>query len=111
MIFIYTAGILYLFYNFEKLVKTMEKELVVLRKTKQRSGVNRSQQAIDVTMNGERSTRHHGRRSGATQASEAVDNNDFRHPWYSKCRRPYFWISIGILAAIITDAIFETIMG
>ena len=75
--------------------------------------MNRSQQVSDLTVNGgERSTRHHGRRSGATQqANEAVDNNDFRHPWYSKCRRPYFWISIGVLAAIITDALFETIMG
>ena len=32
MIFIYTAGILYLFYNFELIVKTMEKEMGVLRK-------------------------------------------------------------------------------
>ena len=32
MIFIYTAGILYLFYNFEQIVKTMEKENVDLRK-------------------------------------------------------------------------------
>ena len=28
MIFIYTAGILYLFYNFEQIVKHLEKEMI-----------------------------------------------------------------------------------
>ncbi len=53
MIFIYTAGILYLFYNFELIVKTMEKEMAELRKSKQRSANNMY-----------RSNRY--RRSGAT---------------------------------------------
>ena len=36
-----------------------------------------------------------------------ADSDDFHPPWYSKCRRPYFWISIIVLVIIITDALFE----
>ena len=106
MIFIYTAGILYLFYNFEQIVKTMETEMVRIRKNKQqRIGFG------DLTVNSSHNRNHSGGyRRGTTQNAETADNDDFRHPWYSKCRRPYFWISMIVLAAIITDALFETIM-
>ena len=61
MIFIYTAGILYLFYNFERIIKTMETEMVKIRKNKQQ------RTRFNLTVNGLSNTNNSGGyRRGAT---------------------------------------------
>ena len=80
----------------------MEKENVELRKNKQqRAGSG----GLPLTLNS--SGRNIGNGYRRSQTGEVADSDDFRQPWYSKCRRPYFWISIIVLVIIITDALFE----
>jgi len=102
-----TAMILYLFFNFEKVLDHMEKEMNAQKRgISFVSGISVGQfEATDMSP-------AYLTRSGSIPASQqfrgrrASESERQRSDW-RKCRRPFFWASLFFLFIILCDAIFE----
>ena len=103
----YTAGILYLFFNFEIILNKLEKDLTAL-KEKQNTKTQRKESDINQQLSIQNN--ENSEANEVNDSYQLVNETEAKRPCWRICRRPWFWFSCLILLFILVDSLFQLII-
>jgi hypothetical protein len=97
--------ILYLYFNFERVLDTMEREMIAIREGLALSTTDGASDLISPAVFGSRE----GSFVAATPLRLKRTISEVERPKskWRRCRRPFFWFSIAVLVILVIDAALE----